>query len=355
MEENKGINLDELLTSNEPQVEQTEGTQDAPEVEQVITDATEENSEVEDTDIPQEDVSGEFKKEEQTLEEQVDSMQDTQRQEVQEGDATTEQPALQGYEFKDDFIKKAVEYYETYGTLTPYLEATSVDYDSLSDEQVMRLAFDKQNNDLSEKARTRLFEKELEKYNLDSFEDEDREIGEALLKRDANKLRQSLKEEQQQFIQSIQSSQGEPTISEEELRAQQEQARKTVSQGIQSVLRDNMIKVGNGDESINYQITDPNKVVDYALDSSKFLSTFAKDGNVDWNKWTQVVAFSENPTQFINELIKYGKSLGRKSMETELKNPSQVKATKEVIETADFDNPSDNPIEFLKGMKITRK
>ena len=358
--ENNPINLDELMSKDENvQQEVQENAQSDVQnpVEEEMQEEVQDNAQIDETEVDttQEEVSDNIQ-EETTLEEQVDSVQDTQQQEVQEGDVQQDQPEPQGYEFKDDFIKKAVEYYETYGTLTPYLQATSVNYDELSDVEVMKLQFDAENSDLSQKAKEKLFAKSLEKYNLDEYDEEEKEIGEALLKRDANKLRTSLKEQQQQFIQSIQTTQQEPKISEQEIQAQQAEARKVIESGVKSVVVDNMIKVASTEGGINYQLDNVNNVVDYAQDSSKFLSTFVNEnGNVDWNKWTQVVAFAENPTQFINELIKHGKSLGRKSMEAELKNPSQVKATKEVIDTADFDRPSDNPLEFLKGMKITRK
>jgi hypothetical protein len=129
-----------------------------------------------------------------------------------------EKPATTEYKFKDDFIKKAVDYYEKYGTLQPFLEATQSDYDTIEDSQLLRMKFDKENSDLPPKTRERLFQKELEKYNLDSYEEDDIELGQALLKRDANKLRHSLKEEQTQFLQSIQ-----PTIQEQQIEISQEQ------------------------------------------------------------------------------------------------------------------------------------
>jgi hypothetical protein len=75
---------------------------------------------------------------------------------------------------------------------------------------------------------------------------------------------------------------------------------------------------------------------------------------VDWEKWTKVVAFAENPTQFISELIKHGKSLGRKAMEAELKNVTPPSNSKEVIENTDFESPFDNPVGFLKGMTVRK-
>jgi hypothetical protein len=363
MEDNV-INLDELLPSNT--VEEKKPRDITPASEQVSAeDATSEEQgsgdTIEDDSAKEENQLDESTtQEEESIEDGVETgnqAMDT----IEEESTTTEesvepQPTAE-YKFKDDFIKKAVDYYDTYGNLTPFLEATSKDYDAMSDVDLLKANFDKENSDLSEKARNRLFEKELEKYNLDSYDEDDTEVGNALLKRDAGKLRKALKEEQQQFIQSIQpqgQGQQEQQPSPEELEAQQAESRKIIQGGISGVVKNNLIKVEANGEGINYQIGDTTKVVDYALDSSKFLSTFAKDGQVDWDKWTKVVAFAENPTQFISELIKHGKSLGRKMMEAELKNVTPPTNSKEVIESNENINPFDNPVDFLRGMTVRK-
>lgn len=357
MEENV-INLDELLPSETqqestvrditPASEQTP-SEDASSETEGTDDSIENESPQEETQLDESitEGSGEQVEENQVVDTEVVDQEETQPE---------AQPEPSEYKFKDDFIKKAVEYYEMYGTLTPYLQATSVDYDSVSDLDIIKSEFEKQNQDLSERARTRLFEKELEKYNLDAYDEDDAEVGKALLMRDANKLRTKLKEEQKQFIQSINPTVQEqvPQVSPEELELQQAETRKAIASGVGSVIKDNLIKLEANGEGINYQIADANKVVDYAIDSSKFLSTFAKDGSVDWNKWTQVVAFAENPTQFISELIKHGKSLGRKAMEAELKNVTPPTNSKEVIESNDYASPFDNPVDFLKGMTVRK-
>jgi len=356
MEDNV-INLDELLPSNA--VEEKTPRDITPvsekEVEQEGGDVIEDDSTKEENQLDESTTQ-----EEESIEDAVEignQAMDT----IEEESTTTEesvepQPTAE-YKFKDDFIKKAVDYYDTYGNLTPFLEATSKDYDAMSDVDLLKSNFDKENSDLSEKARNRLFEKELEKYNLESYDEDDTEVGNALLKRDAGKLRKALKEEQQQFIQSIQpqgQGQQEQQPSPEELEAQQAESRKIIQGGISGVVKNNLIKVEANGEGINYQIGDTTKVVDYALDSSKFLSTFAKDGQVDWDKWTKVVAFAENPTQFISELIKHGKSLGRKLMEAELKNVTPPTNSKEVIESNENINPFDNPVDFLRGMTVRK-
>ncbi len=358
MEENV-INLDELLPS-EAQQESTVRDITPPSEQTPSEDVSGEDEG--DVDVDKNEPANEQTQVEENIPEgSAESAQEGEEvvaPEVGEAEApVADTPAEPSeYKFKDDFIKKAVEYYETYGTLQPYLQATSVDYDSVSDLDIIKAEFEKQNSDLSERARTRLFEKELERYNLDSYDEDDAEVGKALLMRDANKLRTKLKEEQQQFIQTIQPAGQEQVqqVSPEEIEAQQAETRKAIQSGVSSVIKDNLIKLEANGEGINYQVADANKVVDYAIDSSKFLSTFAKDGSVDWNKWTQVVAFSENPTQFISELIKHGKSLGRKAMEAELKNVTPPTNSKEVIENSDYSSPFDNPVDFLKGMTVRK-
>lgn len=359
MEENS-INLDELLPDNN--VEQNEPRDITPPSEQVANeDVTTEDEGIDDT------VEDAIPNEESIIDEDItEGLGDTTEvaeetyPEEEEPVAPEEQstPEPTEYKFKDDFIKKAVDYYETYGTLQPYLEATKINYDEVDDLTVLKMNFDKENSDLSEKVKQRLFDKQVEKYNLDAFDEDDVEMGQALLKRDANKLRSSLKEEQKQFLQSIQPAQTasqESQYSQEELEAEMEVSRKIVENGISSVVKNNFIKVEANGEGINYQIGDPNKVVDYALDSTKFLSTFAgADGQINWEKWTKVVAFSENPTLFISELIKHGKSLGRKTMEAELKNVAPMAKSKDIIDTPGSDSPFDNPVDFLRGMTVRK-
>jgi hypothetical protein len=352
------INLDELLSKNEP-IETTEETTDTSEQ----TDSADGAIEVEGVDVSNED------NEPQNVEDSVDSTTQEEPSEgyaeetvVQEPDtiqddtesAPEEQPVAK-YQFKDPFIEKAVQYYETYGTLQPFLRATEVDYTEMTDLEVLKVKFDTENYDLSPKARQKLFDKELERYDLDAYDEEDKEVGEALLRRDAQKLRKTFMEEQQQFLSNVQSPQASTGPSQEELAAQQEQSRKIISEGVSGVVKDNIIKIGANGEGINYQIQDTNAVVDYAMDSNKFLSIFAKDGSVDWDKWTKTVAFAQNPTQFISELIKHGKSLGRKAMESELKNVVPPTINKTVVESNNIERPSDDPIAFLQGMTITKK
>lgn len=356
------INLDELLNKSEPVIEETTDTTDSESVD-IADDAVEDqgvivsgdnNDSQNDADPIEENAEGEDVDEEVYVTTQ-ESIEDDASKESNDISGEQQEPTTE-YKFKDDFIKKAVDYYEKYGTLQPFLEATRTDYDAVSDLDVLRMQFDKQNADLGQKTKDRLFQKELEKYNLDSYEEDDVEVGQELLRRDADKLRLALKEEQKQFLASVQPLEQEQQISQAEIEAQRNESRKIAASGVEGVLKNNFLKVEANGEGINFQIADTNKVVDYAIDSSKFLATFAKDGQVDWDKWTKVVAFAENPTLFVSELIKHGKSLGRKAVEAELKNVTPNMKSKAVVEQESYsDNPYDDKLGFLQGMKVTRR
>jgi hypothetical protein len=356
------INLDELLNKSEPVIEETTETTDV-ESTNIADNAAEsegdgvvvENNDTQNDADPIEENAGNDETDEEVYVRTDGSSEDVTDSGIKD-QLEESQSEPTDYKFKDDFIKKAVDYYEKYGTLQPFLEATRTDYDSVSDLDVLKMKFDNENSGLSSKAKDRLFQKELEKYNLEAYEEEDVEVGQELLKRDADKLRLNLKEEQKQFLESIQPESQEQQISQAEIEAQRNESRKVAAAGVEGVLKNNFLKVEANGEGINFQIADTNKVVDYALDSSKFLATFAKDGKVDWDKWTKVIAFAENPSLFVGELIKHGKSLGRKTMESELKNVTPNMKSKAIIEQESFsDNPYDDKLGFLQGMKVTRK
>lgn len=360
------INLDELLDKSKTTeevvdtTESTESTEETEVIQETETVETQESLTEENTEIVSEDNKENAEAEDEEVYVKSGEVSTDENAETEDTETESKEPAPTEYKFKDEFIKKAVDYYEKYGTLQPFLEATQTDYDTVADAELLRMKFDKENSDLPAKTRDKLFQKELEKYNLDSFEDEDVELGQALLKRDANKLRQQFKEQQQQFLQSVQPSEQEQIDSESITQKQLEileQNKAIAKQGIDGVLKNNFIKVAANGEGVNFQIADTERVVDYALDSTKFLSTFAKqDGTIDWEKWVKVVAFTENPDLFVGELIKHGKSIGRKALEMELKNfKPEIKGNTIIEDSVGSDNPLDDTLGFLKGMKITKK
>lgn len=233
--------------------------------------------------------------------------------------------APQGSEqqFKDDYIKRAVEYYEQNGTLKPFLEASSVDYDALSPEDLMRSKLREDYADLSEAAFEKLFRREvIEKYNLDEDlnDEEDIELGKQLLARDAEKIRSEFKSKQESFL--------APSVDDEAaLREQAEMAENWAnvvnnSEITKQILGEKAITIDIDGEEFNYEIDDPQAVMDMTMDNSKFFNLFLDEsGEVDLKKWYKVLAFAMEPDVFENTLVRHGRSNGVTQVEKTMKNP----------------------------------
>jgi hypothetical protein len=229
---------------------------------------------------------------------------------------------------KDDFIKGAVEYYEKTGDLSPYLQAKLVDFNGMSDEEIMRRSLREQYPDVSDKAFDRLFKQQIvDKYKIDADEwgEEDAELGRELLKTEASKPRQKYIEWQNGF------KAPEPVQSQEaqQQQAEVEEALRQFEQSVKSspltnqIMNDKRIAIKIGDNEFNYELPDANSMVDMTLDNDKFFQQFAAgEGQLDYSKWYKTVAYSQNPELFEKALINYGKTLGREEVTKEIKNPS---------------------------------
>jgi hypothetical protein len=230
--------------------------------------------------------------------------------------------------FKDDFIKSAVEYYEKTGTLKPFLEAMQTDYDALEPMELMRHKLRQEYSDLSNSAFEKLFRREVvDKYNLDEdqYEEEDVELGKQLLKKDAESLRQQLKSEQSKFLEPENDGQ------DDSLQLAEEWAnRVSQDQLTQQLLETKAVTIEVDGEEFNYEIDNPQAVMDMTVDNSKFFNLFLNEGGeVDLAKWYKVVAFALEPDVYERSLLNHGKTVGVGDVERTLKNPeTPVSASK---------------------------
>lgn len=252
-----------------------------------------------------------------------------------------------GAQFKDDFIKDAVEYYNKTGTLTPYLEATSVNYEEMSDEKIMRRELERTNPTLSAKAIERLYNRDVvSKYSLDvdKYDEEEVELGKELLKADASKLREKYVDEQKKFTQpEVAETKQEDTVNQEEAMAQWTQ---TVSQSdyTKDMLENKRILVSYGDDKFSYEVENPEDLQAMTLDNNKFFSLFKdENGQVDFDRWYRVLAFAVDPEVYDSSLISHGQELGQEKVVSDLKNP-----TKPTKSSEDYKTPN-SPLEGLIG------
>ena len=232
------------------------------------------------------------------------------------------------YQFKDDFIKKVVEFYEKTGDLTPYLQAKTIDFTSMSDEEIMRRSLREQYSDLSEKAFDRLYNQQVvDKYKLDLDEwgEDDSELGRELLKAEASKIRSQYLEWQKNFQApdpevSQEQQQAEATAQEALLKFEQEVKSNEFTK---SLLEGKKLTIKTADGDFNYEIPEVDPLLDMTVNNDLFFSQFANEqGSLDYAKWYKTAAYSQNPELFERSLINYGKTLGRAEVTKEIKNPS---------------------------------
>tara|TARA_B110000259_G_scaffold174751_1_gene209389 strand:- start:3414 stop:4553 length:1140 start_codon:yes stop_codon:yes gene_type:complete len=229
-------------------------------------------------------------------------------------------------EFKDDFIKNAVEYYNETGNLTPYLEATSVNYSEMSDEKVMRRDLEQANPTLSKGAIERLYTREIvNKYSLDEdkFDEDEVELGKELLAADASKLRDKYVDEQKNFTQPVKDQTEETeTENQEEQRAKWTE---TVSSHeiTKDVMENKRILVSYGDDKFSYEVENPESLQEMTIDNNKFFDLFKDDkGDVNFDKWYRVLAYASDPEVYDSSLISHGQELGQEKVVSDLKNPT---------------------------------
>lgn len=200
---------------------------------------------------------------------------------------------------EDPFMKDLIDYYRQEGTVTPYLDAMKVNYDDISDEDLLRRDFDERFKDsgLTKEELDSAFERKvLAKYNLDNPEEYDEldvKLGRAELKSEAAKLRNQLKEEQKKF--AAPSVPREEPVDKEQIRRDEirleAKARKFVNQS----LNDGKLSFNIGENS--YELGDINQqdMVNMITNTERIVEHALTDKKIDLRK----LAFLSNPNEFL--------------------------------------------------------
>lgn len=214
----------------------------------------------------------------------------------------------------DEYLQQIINKYQTDGTLDDYFKAYSVDYDSVSDEDMLKRNFFEQNQGLTDKAKQRLWEKEISKYTIDpdEFSEEDVELGKELMKRDADKLRAEAKEKQKAYLSPKNEA---PKVDLQKLKEQVEALPE-----VKKLKTEKKISLSIDGQEVNYELSDPDFAVSSMVDDSGFYALFSENGKLNPQKWATVVEFAKNQDRFLKTVLDQGKSLGRAEIEAEMKN-----------------------------------
>ena len=319
--------------TNEAEEEVTEDTTDSDQTEDEATEDTSEEVEEVQSETVQADEPTEEVKESSPV---FDVAAETEGV-IQDIDQLKEVSRV----LSDPFFKKMYDYYKQTGDIKPFLQANSTDYSKMSDVEILRIKHqeDYKDLDLSQDVMDHLFQEEvLEKFNARDDDGLEGKVALAKLKKEANQARSAFVNAQNEFM--APTLEGQPKVDEAEMVKQRNEQRRFAADQLKSVVKDNKlsVEIAEGVDALKLDI-DPSKIIDAALSPVEWLQkTVVKNGQTDWNKLSQLVAFSNNPQGFKENLYKHGNNLGQKKfVEKNLKNKPKATGRKPTNGTAGLD------------------
>lgn len=252
---------------------------------------------------------------------------------------------------KDDFVKGFLEsFVSNDDNFEKLLEdelnrvrTSKIDFNTLPDEEIIRIALKKEYPDLSSSALEKVINKHLSQFgDLSDYDEEDEEyasekqIRDANIKREADKYRKQLTEEQAKFKRrSADDIKAEVTSKQQ---AMQEQAQQefekwermvTGNEFVSKVLESGEMKVGKADNELGFKVKDVDKFKKALTSDPEFFNLFStgdKQNPVDLKKWAKVVAYALDPEGFESMLLVTGKNAGTGKILDELENPVKPNA-----------------------------
>jgi len=241
----------------------------------------------------------------------------------------------------DPFFKKMYDYYKDTGDIKPFLQANSIDYSKMSDVEILRLKHqeDYKGYELEQDVINHLFEEEvLSKFEGREDDGLEAKVARARLKKEANQARNAFVNTQNEFMAPVR--EGQPKVDEAELVKQRNEQRRFAADQLKSVVKDNKlsVEVAEGIDALKVDI-DASKIIEAAINPMDWIAkSVIKDGQTDWTKLSQLVAFSNNPQGFLENLYKHGNNIGQKKfVEKNLKNKPKATGRKPTNGTAGLD------------------
>jgi len=219
-----------------------------------------------------------------------------------------------------DFALEIDEYLAKGGNAIDYLNAKSVDFNKISDEDIVKADLQKQYPTFTPQQINLMFNR---KYAVaEDAEPEDKEFTELQLKADAHNSRQTKIAEQQKF--KIPET---PILQKDEAYEQWKQSQESNSQlmGQYVAYHENhaatkalneskrvTINLGEGVAPFHFNIDKPQMLTKALTDGGVILNkvTATATGEPDVAKQHLITLFSFNPEKFIQDIFKYGQSMG---------------------------------------------
>lgn len=309
------LDEDQEDTEEETEVEEDDdGSDDSEESDDEEESDEDEESDQESDDSDEDEEEDESDEEEVGDEEGDDSEEDEGNDDLDDEEQTSENEEFNVYAETDgvfetiEDLKKTskllkdnpelqgmLDYFDEHGTLLPYLQATMVDVSTMTDLEILegkfRDEYGQHFGNLTDAQIQAMFKKKvLSKYNLDSEDEADKELGMAEMTMDANRVRAEIKDEQQHLLL--------PKDRDDEAQRKQKEAdqkealnalKNKLSYQIRKEIKDGKLKVRVNDKTNATLKVSPKRITSL-LDKTSDLSLFTdKNGKFDLQKMAILV------------------------------------------------------------------
>ena len=281
--------------------------------------------------------------EEQKVQDWQDSIKNQQPEDVLKALGFDSKTAefIKGLQEIDPKMISFLDHWKSGGNLKEYLDEASKDFSSMPPEDVMRHQLRLDYPKANEAQLEVLYKKEIaEKYNLNSYDEDEVNEGKLLLEAKADKYRDELvKAQESKLLPSAPSKEVATEADQAKAKEAEEWGKRIVGEFnnnpyTKEVLSKNAITIGEGDDKFSFPV-DATEVADIALYGDKtgnLMFDIQKDANGQ-DVYTPkaehqllVATVNKYGSKFITELAKHYKSLGSKAAIDPIDNARPVES-----------------------------
>lgn len=196
-------------------------------------------------------------------------------------------------------VYDALEAASSLSELKTFLDTRTKNWDDVPPQEILRESLRREYADLDDAKFEKVFKAELKKYDLESFDEDDKELGQIRLERDAKKIRDQFKKEQPEF--QLPERKQSPEAQElAAIRSAQETAKTEFDSFVEGINSAPATKRLQQDKRIvladGYKFdVDPEEIKAAVIDNSKlFEKCVDEKGNYDLEKVFKIIAFARN-------------------------------------------------------------
>lgn len=230
--------------------------------------------------------------------------------------------------------------WSTDGNIAEYLKAVSMDYSKMSPEALMRHQLQEDFPEFTPEEIEEIYAaKVTEAFKLDPEVNTEAEIkrGKLLLTAETKKIREGLIQRQKDYVLTAKppapipdESVAQAAKQEADQKAYMERFNAAITghEATKSLLANKTLSIGEGDNAFNYGVTDPQQLLAILQSPKEYVKhIFREDDTPIVDKQLLIAAVARDGNAFINEVIKYGRSLGAKSAVEEIENAKKPEGT----------------------------